>query len=97
MESDDRVSQPPAPADKLRQNLEQCDLDSLAPPPDTRQGRGYKNFSIVCLRQDVRTHAVTHEILNTFNVNKDKYKDKYKDKDKDKVKKLFNIVSSHDT
>ena len=56
--TDDKVSQPPACADKLRQNLEQCDLDSLAPrPPDTGRGRGYKNFSILCLRQDVRrTH-----------------------------------------
>ena len=30
--TDDKVSQPPASADKLRQNLEQCDLDSLASP-----------------------------------------------------------------
>ena len=57
----------------------------LPPPPDARRGRGYKNFSILCLRQDVRTDAVTHEILNTFNVDKDK--------DKNKDKKLFNIVS----
>ena len=36
------------------------------PPPDARRGRGYKNFSILCLRQDVRrTHAMTHEILRT--------------------------------
>ena len=56
---------------------------------DAGRRAGYKNFSILCLRQDVQTDAVTHEILNTFNVDKDKYKYKYKDKDK----KLFNIVS----
>ena len=52
---------------------------------DAGRRAGYKNFSILCLRQDVRTDAVTHEILNTFNVDKDK--------DKDKDNKLFNIVS----
>ena len=35
---------------------------------DAGRRAGYKNFSILCLRQDVRTDAVTHEILNTFNV-----------------------------
>ena len=48
---------------------------------DAGRRAGYKNFSILCLRQDVQTDAVTHEILNTFNVDKYKDKDKYKDND----------------